>query len=156
MVEQVGLDLGAVREGQGLAGLETVMLEMRRQMVETDRKERRGVEPVEGRLGALAAKIAAEGADDTIVAEEGGFEERQAADVIEMEMAEQNIDSFGCGIAQMRAQRRKARSRIDDEKSLAAAHLNTGSMTTEFYELRTGRTGRTSHSPESDLEVTRR
>ncbi len=52
-----------------LAGPEAVMLEMRRQLVEPDREERRREQSLERFLGALTAEIAAIGADDAVGAE---------------------------------------------------------------------------------------
>jgi hypothetical protein len=73
--------------------------------------------------------------------------------MVEMQVAEQDVDGVGRRIAEICAQRGEARSGIDDEEALAAADFNARGVTAELDELRTGRAGRTSDPPESDLEL---
>ena len=97
---------------------------------------------VQGILGALAVEIAAEGADDPFVAEQSGLEEGQPADVIEVEVAEQDVDGVRGVVAQMGAEGCKTGARIDDEKPFAASDFDARGMASEFDELRAGRAGR--------------
>src|SRR3954469_2053668 len=84
------VDAVAVAEAERLPGLEADMLEAGRQLVETHRKDRRRIDPLERRLGALTAEIAAMGADQPIP-DQRRLEERQAADVVEVEVAEEDV-----------------------------------------------------------------
>ena len=72
----------------------------------------------------------------------------KAPDVVEMEMAEEDIDLGRCGSADVRPQRHEARPGIHDEQAFAAPDFDTGSVTAELDELRPGGTGRPSGSPE--------
>ena len=146
------LDDRAVGPFEGLAGLKAAMLEAGGEMVEGDREDRRGEEPVEGLLGVLSVQVAAMGADDALAAEDGRLEERQAADMVEMQMAEEDIDLVGGGVAEFGAEGGDAGAGVDDEEPAAAADFDTGGVTAEFHELRTRRTRRTAHAPEADLE----
>jgi hypothetical protein len=152
MIEQMGLDLGAVRERDRLAGLESVMFDAGRQTLEPDGEDRRGEQPVEGRLGALAAEIAAIGPDHPVLAQDGRLEERQAPDMVEMQVAQKNIDVVREAVGVGLAQGRDAGARIDDEQPLAAAHLDAGRASAELHEVQPGGRGRAARSPEADLE----
>lgn len=118
-------------------------------------KKRGRIKAFQGFLGALPVKIAAERANDAIVAEKRRLEERQAADVVEVKVAEQDVDGVRRVVAQMRSQRGKAGARIDDEEPVAAADFDARGVAAELGELRTGGAGRASDPPETYLELTR-
>src|SRR3954453_4931101 len=109
MVQRMGGDRASALEAEVFARLEAMVLEARGQLVEPDREQRRGVEAVEGRLGASPAEVAAPGPNDAL-AQRRGLEERQAADVVEMEVAQEDVDFVRRRFAQGRAQGRQAGS----------------------------------------------
>src|SRR5688572_26204035 len=129
----MGFDLVAIREGERVARREAVVGEPGGQLLQAHGEERRGEDPVEhgfGRLPAPAAAINVDGA----VAEDCRLEERQTADVIEMEVAEKNVDLGRRARPERRAERREAGAGVNDEQAPAAADLNARGMTTELAE----------------------
>ena len=127
------------------------MLEAGRQLVETHRKDRRRIDPLERRLGALAAEIAAMGADQP-VADERRLEERQAADVIEVEVAEEDVAFLRRVRPELGPERRQAGPGIDDEQTLAAAHLDARRVAAELPVSRARGAHGPPHAPELNPE----
>src|SRR5215213_8681173 len=156
MVQEMGFDPCSVVERDRLARPEAVILETGRKLAEADRKQRRREEPPQGLHGALAVQMAAIGADHALPGEQGRLEERKAADVVEMEVAEEDVDLFGGILPEFAAQGGEAGSRIENEETLAASDLDTRRVRPEFDELRTGCAGRASNAPEPDLQRLRR
>ena len=68
------------------------MVEAGRQLFEGDREDRRREQALEGILGALAVEGAAPRADHPLPAEHRGLEEGKPAYVVEMQVAEEDID----------------------------------------------------------------
>src|SRR3954447_4338130 len=151
MAQGQGVDAVAVAEAKRLPGLEADMLEAGRQLIEPHRKDRRRIDPLERRLGSLAAEIAAMGADQ-LVPDQRRLEERQAADVIEVEVAEEDVAFLRRVRAELCPQRRQAGPGIDDEEALAAAHLDARRVAAEFPECRAGSAHGAAHAPELNPE----
>src|SRR5215213_9897840 len=99
--------------------------------------------------------MAAIGADHPLLGEKSGFEEGKAADVVEMKMAQENVDLLGGSRAEFAAEGGQAGSRIEDEQALAAADLDAGCVRAELDELRTGCAGGAAYAPEPDLQRVR-
>ena len=94
MVEGMGLDPVAVREDQRLAGRESVVGEAGGELVQLHRKKGRSEDPVENGLRRLAVPAAAMDVDRA-VAQDRRLEEGQPADMVEMKMAEKDVDLGG-------------------------------------------------------------
>src|SRR3954454_6171640 len=151
MLQGLGVDAVPVTEMKRLPALEADILEADRQLVEPHRKDRRRIDPLERRLGALAAEIAAMGADQPI-ADERRLEERQAADVIEVEVAEEDVALLRRVRPELRPERRQAGPGIDDEEALAAAHLDARRVPAELPEPRARGAHGAPHAPELNPE----
>ena len=116
-----------------------------------DRKDRRRIDPLERRLGARAVEIAAMGADQPIP-DERRLEERQAADVIEVEVAEEDVAFLRRVGPELGPERRQAGPGIDDEEALAAAHLDARRVSAELPEARARGANGAAHAPELNPE----
>ncbi len=153
MLERDGVDHRAVREGQALAGLEPVMHEAGGEHVEGDREERRREQPVEGLGRARPVEVAAPGVDLAGRVQHRRLHERQAADMVEVEVAQQQVDPLGQPVAMMDAEGVDAGAGIDHEQPLAAANFHAGGMPAEFHEFRTGGAGRPPDAPEPERQA---
>ena len=151
MVEGMGLDPVAVREDQRLAGREAVVGEAGGELVQLHREEGRSEDPVENGLRRLAAPAAAMDVDRA-VAEDRRLEERQPADMIEMQVAEEDVDLGRRLRPEGGAERRQARAGVDDEQSRAATDLDAGRVPAELAEAPARRGQRAAHTPEPHLE----
>ena len=93
MVQGMGLDPVAVREGQRVAGRETVVGEAGGELVQVHREKGWGEDPVENGLGRLGVPAAAVDVDRA-VAQDRRLEEGQAADVIAMTVSPAPLTSY--------------------------------------------------------------
>jgi hypothetical protein len=151
MVQRVRSHLEPVGKAERLAGLEPDMLEAARQLLEADREQGRRVEAVQHLAGALAAEVAAIGAHEPVAAQDR-LEERQAVDVVEMQMAEEDIDLVRGLVSHLVAESRQARAGIDDDDTRAAANLDAGRAPSELGKGWPRHGYRASHPPEMNLE----
>src|SRR5215213_5798436 len=124
------------------------MLESARQLVETDREEWGRVKALEHLAGGGPLEVAAVGAHHPAAAK-GRLEERQAVYMIEVQMAEQDVD-LGGGIVAV--ERREAGAGVNDDKPRPAANFDTRSPPPEFRELGAGHRNGASHPPEPDMK----
>ena len=72
-----------------------MVLETGRELAEAYRKQGRCEEAAQGLHGALALQVPAIGADHALLGDERRLEEGQAADVVEVKMAEEDVDLVG-------------------------------------------------------------
>jgi len=75
--------------------------------------------------------------------------------VVEVEMAEEDVDLVGSGGAEFCTEGGKAGSRIENEEAFAASDLDAGSVRAKLDELRAGCTGGAACAPEPDLQRVR-
>ena len=66
------------------------------------------------------------------LAEEGRLEEGQPADVIEMKVAEEDVDLVGCARRELVPERGQSGAGVDDEQTLAAADLDARRVPAEL------------------------
>jgi hypothetical protein len=127
-----------VRELQVVSCLEPVMLHRTWQLRQRDRKQGWREQTLERFLGRTAAQIAEMKAYHP-VRHQRWPKERQADNVVEMEVAQKNVDlSRRAGSREFRAELHKAGARIDDEQPRAAPNLDTRRVAAEFLVLEAG------------------
>ena len=151
MVQGMRLDQEPVGEAERLPAPEPDMLEAARQVIEADREQGRRVKAVEHLPGALAVEVAAIGAHE-VLAEQDRLEEGQPADMVEMEVAQENVDLGRRMSAHLLAERRQAGSGIDDDEARPAPDLDASRAAAELGETRPRDGYRPSHAPEMNLE----
>ena len=152
VVEQNRIDPDAVGEGERLARAEAVMREGTGQHVERDGKERRREQPAEGVLGAGPVEIAAIGVDRAGAVQNRRFEERQTRRVIQMQVAEQQVDILRQALAAVAPEGAEARAGIDHEQTFPAADLQARRIAAELGVLRATDRRRAADAPETQDE----
>jgi hypothetical protein len=129
--QRVSAHRHAIGKGQRLTGAKAVVLEPRGEFSEADREERWAVKPFQRFLCARPAEIAAPDVDG-VPTLQGGLEEGQAPYVVEVEMAEEEIDVLRGSAVQLDAEGCETRSSVDDEEPLPASDLDARGLAAEL------------------------
>ena len=104
---------------------------------------------VQGLLRARSVEIAAIGVDRPFRVEDDRLEERQTRRVVEMQMAQQEVDLFRHLLAVMQPAGIQARAGIDDEQARAAADLQARGVAAELDIIRPANGRGTADAPEA-------
>ena len=149
VVEEDRVHTRPIGEIERLAGLEAVMRKGAGKDVQGHREEWRREQAVQGLLRARSVEIAAIGVDRPFRVEDDRLEERQTRRVVEMQMAQQEVDLFRHLLAVMQPAGIQARAGIDDEQARAAADLQARGVAAELDIIRPANGRGTADAPEA-------
>ena len=151
VIQPRGVQRYALIGPQDVAGPEIVILDPRLEYFDFDRKQRRAHQLAHDLFDVgRGQEITCPDSDFVTFSEKWG-EERQANDMIEMTMGQENIDvANGCILDKCIAERSQAGARIEDKHVVTAAHFDAGGVAAIADGFRSGTGDATADSPEAN------
>ena len=154
MVQRAGADRDAGMRVQFFAGSKIAEFRLRGEDVERHREERRLHHLAQHLLDA-GVRLQMPGPEaDVAVRLVARREKRHADDVIEMGVAVEQVEMQALAVAHQRiAERPQPRAAVEDQQTVAAAHLDTGGVAAIAHGLRPRARYAAAHAPKPDREI---